>query len=379
MPKQLLYITDAEGLGGAEAYLETLMLHVDQARFRVELMLPPRPATTPLVERAQAHGVSITYLDQVHHEGLRVGSILRAAALLRRLQPEIVHFVLPSPRRSAETVIAAWLAGVPQRIATFQLVTPIPQFRGLTGALRALNRTTQFRTLTHGIAVSRGNMRLLVEQYGFPVDRLALIYNGVDLAHFARPTNASELRDVWHVPPDAPLLGVVGRLSRQKGHAVLLAALPQVWACFPEVHVVFVGAGEMEAELRDQAARIDETGRIHFAGKLSRDDMVLALAAFDVFVLPSLYEGLPFAVVEAMAAGKPIVATRVDGTAEAITEDVTGMLVPPGDAPSLAAALIRLLGNSALRLRLGQAARAEAVRRFDQHVMLANTFQLYER
>lgn len=376
MPEQLLYITDAEGLGGAEAYLETLLTHADRRRYHVALALPPRAATQPLVERAQAAGVHVAPLDVVHRDGISPAGLIRSLRLLRQLRPAVVHFVLNGPRRCAEAVLGARLLGIPRRLATFQLVTPIPQFHGLAAVARSLNRAAQFRTLHAGIAVSRGNARLLVEQYAFPAGRLHVIPNSVDLAAFAASPPGEELRALWHVPKAAPLLGVIGRLSGQKGQRVLLAAMPRVWAQFPEAHVALVGQGELEAELRAEAARIDPRGRIHFAGQQPRERMPQVLAALDVFVLPSLYEGLPFAVVEAMAAGRPIVATAVDGTTEAISHGATGMLVPPGDAAALATALLNVLGDAALRERLGGAAQTAAAR-FDQAAMLRATFALY--
>lgn len=373
----LLYITDAAALGGAEAYLETLLLHADKSRYRVVLALPPREATQPLVERARLNNVQIEYLDAVHHEGMNIRAVVRSHMVLRRLQPDIVHFVLASPRRCAESVLAAWLAQVPRRIATFQLVTPVPHFAGLVGVARSLNRSMQFRTLTKGIAVSQGNARLLVEQYGFPASRLAIIPNGVDTHVFVQPSDRVAIRNTWNIPIDVSLVGVVGRLSRQKGHRVLLAALPVVWAHFPNLHVAFIGSGEGEADLRAEAKRVDSKGRIHFLGQIEHDRMPTALGAIDIFALPSLYEGLPFAVVEAMAAARPIVATNVDGTREAIADQATGLLVPPGEPEPLAHALLRLLDNQTFREQLGRAAQAAAFQRFDQANMLQATFGLY--
>jgi glycosyltransferase involved in cell wall biosynthesis len=372
----LLYVTDTEGLGGAEGYLRTLLLHADQRRYRVGLALPPRTATQPLVDQARAAGVQVLGFEGVHRDGLSPGAVARASALLSRLRPALVHFVLASPRRCAEIVIAAWLARVSRRLATFQLVTPVPHFNGAAGTLRALNRRLQYRTLHHGIAVSTGNRRLLVEQYGFPDTRLALIPNAIDTEQFRPGADTNGLRDSWGIPRTAPLLGVVGRLSRQKGQQVLFEALPRIWSVHPDTHVALIGAGELESDLRAQALRIDPRGRIHFVGQ--QEQVPAALAGLDLFVLPSLYEGLPFAVLEAMAMERAIVATAVDGTVEVIEPERSGVLVPPGAAEPLAAAVIRLLGDPELRARLGQSARAAVVARFDQQHMLERTFALYE-
>ena len=371
----LLYITDAEALGGAEGYLQTLLLHADQQRYRVGLALPPRLATRPLVELVRAHGVDVYPLDIVHHDGLNAGAVARSVALLHRLRPAIVHFNLPSPRRSAETVLAAWLLGIQRRLATFQLVTPVPRFGWLGSRVRGLNRRLQYRTLHHGIAVSQGNYRLLAEQYGFSPARLALIPNAVDTDLFRPMPNDGALREAWGVPTDAPLIGLIGRLSRQKGHVGLFAALPAIWLAFPDAHVVLAGAGELEQDLRTQASQIDPLGQIRFVGQ--QLDMPRVLAAIDIFVLPSLYEGLSFAVLEAMATERAIVATAVDGTVEVIEDGRTGLLIPPGAPEALAAAITRLLADPMLRVRIGRAARQTILHGFDQRQMLARTFTLY--
>jgi len=200
--------------------------------------------------------------------------------------------------------------------------------------------------------------------------------SGIDVERFRPRDPDSALRAAWGVPPGAPVLGIVGRLSRQKGHQVLFEALPQIWASHPDTHIALIGAGELEADLRAQATRIDQCRRIHFVGQ--QEHMPEALAALDLFVLPSLYEGLSFAVLEAMAMERPIVATAVDGSTEAIEPEHSGILVPPGVPGPLAAAIIRLLGDPPLRARLGQAARAAVVAHFDQRQMLERTFALYE-
>jgi glycosyltransferase involved in cell wall biosynthesis len=369
-------MTDIERIGGAESYLETLLLNADRQRFRVGLALPPRPATQSLVDRARAHGVEIHFLDLVHHEGLSIGAIARSAALLGKLRPTLLHFNLPTPRGCAEAVIAAALLGVRQRLATFHAARPIPRFKPLAGRARELNRRLQYRLFHQGIAVSEGNRRLLVEQHGFPATRLALIPNGIDTHLFQPRPDNGVLRAQWGVPRDAPLLGLVGRLSRQKGHAVLFDALPRVWAAYPQTHVVLAGAGELEQALRAQAAQIDPHGRIHFIGQ--QHDIPGVLATLDVFVLPSLYEGMPFAILEAMATARAIVSTIVDGTAEVIEDGHTGLLVPIEAAEPLAAAISRMLGDPSLRERMGQAAHRVVVDRFDQRRMLERTFSLYK-
>lgn len=371
----LLYVTDTDTIGGAEGYLHTLLLNADQRRFRVGLLLPPRPATQPLVNQARAAGVQVYFLDYIHYEGLNLGAVVRATAMLRLLRPEVIHFVLPAPRRSAETVIAAALAGVPRRLATFQLVTPVPRFGRLAGVVRGFNRRMHYATLHQAIAVSEGNRRLLIDQYGVAARRLALIPNAVDTTCYHPIADDGTLRVAWGIPHTAPLLGVVARLVRTKGQHVLIDALPQVWEVFPETHIVFAGEGEQEAELRARAAQLPRGQQVHFIGK--QQQIHKLLATLDLFVLPSFVEGLSFALLEALASECAVIATAVDGTVEVIEHLQNGLLVPPGAATPLADAIINLLGDPALRKRMGNAARMRVLADFDQQRMLERTFALY--
>jgi glycosyltransferase involved in cell wall biosynthesis len=373
----LLYVTDSEAMGGAEGYLQALIDHADQARFRLGLMLPARPATRPLAEAARRAGAEIVTLAFVHQHGLNLNRVRLIAAQLTQLRPAITHFVLPAPRRCAEAILAAWIARVPCRIATFQLVTPVPRFGPLAGALRGANRRLQYATLQRAVAVSAGNWRLLTEQYGVDAGRLTVIPNGVNLQAFRPRPDDDAMRASWGVPPGAPLIGVAARLTPTKGQRVLLEALPLLWERFPETHVVLAGEGPQEQELRGLASALPRPAQVRFVGQLG--DMPAALAALDVFVLPSFAEGLPFAVLEAMAMERAVVASDVDGTQEAIEHQRSGLLVPPGDPERLAAALVRLLGDAALRERLGKAARQRVQVAFSQRSMLERTYALYER
>jgi glycosyltransferase involved in cell wall biosynthesis len=158
------------------------------------------------------------------------------------------------------------------------------------------------------------------------------------------------------------VFGTIGRLSTQKGHVHLLDAAARVLPRRPEARLLVVGDGDRAAPLREQAIALGIAGQTLFAGH--RTDVRELLGVLDVFCISSLYEGTPLALFEAMAAGKAIVSTSVDGCREVLTEGETGLLVPPADAPALAAALERVLSDAPLRSRLAARAR-EASRRYD--------------
>lgn len=373
---QILYVTDSTGWGGAEGYLQSLITHAVAQQLRVGLMIPEAPSNHHHIQQLQQLGITIYPFAPIHHQGLDLAWIQQARQQLQQIRPQIVHFNLPSPRRSAETVIGAAFARIPQRIATFQLVTPIPQFSWPSSMLRSLNRSLQYRSLHHGIAVSLGNYKLLAEQYGFPKQRLLYIPNAVDTKRFAPQAPNSQLRHTLGIPDNAIVLGLIGRLSRQKGHRILFQALPQIWQTHPHVHVLLAGQGELEAELRQYAAQIDTKQRIHFLGQQS--DIPSLLANLDIFVLPSLYEGLSFAVLEALASGCAVVASAVDGTVELIKHGQNGLLVPPEAPEALAQALIELLSQPEKRQALQKAARQTILENYEQKHMLERTFALYQ-
>jgi glycosyltransferase involved in cell wall biosynthesis len=221
------------------------------------------------------------------------------------------------------------------------------------------------RGLTDGaIAVSGSTRDFLVSERFVPEGRVRVIWNGAPLDEFApvAPERALQVREGLGIPAHAPVFGTIGRLSTQKGHVHLLDAAARVLPQRPEARLLVIGDGDLAAPLREQATALGIAGQTLFAGH--RTDVRDLLGVLDVFCISSLYEGTPLALFEAMASGKAIVSTSVDGCREVLTEGETGLLVPPADAPALAAAIERVLSDAPLRSRLSARAR-EASRRYD--------------
>ena len=216
-----------------------------------------------------------------------------------------------------------------------------------------------------------------------PPARVSVIPNGVDTHEFSPQVDGSAVRAEWGVPPDRLLVGVVGRLTPWKGQHVLIRAFARIAKRFPNVSVVLVGAPVFDndnylRELRSTVERLGLTNRIIFAG--FRWDMPQTLAALDIVAHPALEkDSSPLAVVSAMAAGKPIVCSRVDGTAELFNDGADGLLVLPGDADALADKLARLLSDVNLRTRLGCAARARAERELSVEQFARRCEAVFER
>ena len=210
------------------------------------------------------------------------------------------------------------------------------------------------------IVVSEG-LRVFFETVErLPRRKMIVIGHGVDAT--ARPATREEARRSLGLPQQGPLIGAVGRLSPEKGQNVLLQALPSVLAAFPQAACVLAGEGPARAALEAEARRLGIGDRVVFLGL--RRDVPMVLAALDLFVQPSIYEGFGLSLLEAMAAGLPVVASRVGGIPELIEDGRTGLLVPPQDPMALAGAVVRLLGDSEGARRLGEAAASRSRERF---------------
>ena len=231
---------------------------------------------------------------------------------------------------------------------------------------------------THGaIAVSGSTREFLVQKRFVPPERVRLIWNGAPLEVFApvRPERALALRRSLGLPDDALVFGTIGRLSTQKGHVFLLEAAARVLKSHRKARLLVVGDGDLAAELRERARSLGIDGQTLFAGH--RTDVPELLGVLDVFCIASLYEGTPLALFEAMAAGKAIVSTAVDGCREVSRDGETGLLVPPKDAAALAGALERVIDGATLRTALGTRAR-EASRQYDVQACVESMQAFYD-
>ena len=204
------------------------------------------------------------------------------------------------------------------------------------------------------ISVSKATAKWLVEKRKVNPDKVLIIPYGVNLDKFNPNIKSVKRRDIG-LEQDDIVIGQVSRLNEQKGHTYLIDAAPAIIARQPRVKFVLVGDGPLRAEL---TKKIQDKGvEDHFVLLGFRQDVPELLPLFDVFTLPSLYEGLPNVVLEAMACGLPVVATPVDGTKEAVIDQETGFLVPVGDTKQLAEKLLDVISNDDLKLKLGLAGR----------------------
>jgi glycosyltransferase involved in cell wall biosynthesis len=348
---RVVHVDPERGWGGGEAQVAYLVRELGRRGHQNVLAAP---AGAPLAARAAALGARVVDCPIANDVDLR------AVPRLRRLAAtaDVVHF-----HTARAHALAPWLAGTrARRVVTRRMDYP-PRGGWWT-------RHLYHRAVDGVIAISDGVRTALI---GAGVDgaRIRVVPSGVDAEDFVAPPGARErLRAEWGCGPGDRIVIVIGVLEARKGHAVLFDALRRL----PDVggvRCVVAGDGALATELEERARGLP----IRFLG--FRSDVAACLAAADVAVLPSLHEGLGIAALESMAAGRPLVATRVGGLAEVVEDGASGLLVPPGDAAALAAALARLLDDPALAARLAAAAAARVRAKFSVAAMAEGTLACY--
>lgn len=288
----------------------------------------------------------------------------RLARLIRAARPDLVHL---HSRRGADTWggVAARLTGTPC-VLSRRVDNPEPPW------LVAL----KYRLVDHVITISEGIRQVLLAE-GLAPERVTCVRSAVDAGPYLAPVDPAAFRAEFGLPGDAQVAGMVAQLIPRKGHRYLLAALPALLARFPRLHVLLFGQGPMKGELRAACAAPPLAGRVHLAG--FRHDLPRWLGGLDLLVHPADMEGLGVSLLQAGAAAVPIVAARAGGLPEAVAEDVTGLLIPPGDVAALGQAMARFLADPELCRRMGEAGRARILAEFSVEAMVAGNLAVYRR
>ncbi|MBX3436809.1 MAG: glycosyltransferase [Planctomycetaceae bacterium] len=322
--------------GGAERALVRIVTGLDRKTWEPHVYC--LAGHGPLVDKLEAAGVPVTCLGAGSPRDVSV--IRRLIQELRQLRPEILQTFLFHANAAGR--FAAWRARVPVVVAGVRVVEPDARWRMLWDGWTR-------RLVDHTVCVSRG----VADRYrklGYRDDQLTVVPNGVDIERFtaASPANLS----VFGIPPEARTVLSIGRLHPQKGQRDLIAAFDRCVRSGHtlDAHLLIVGDGPDRAALEDDVRSRGLGGRVHFAGW--QPEVAPLLRAADLFVLSSLWEGMPNVLLEAMAAGRPCVATDVEGVGELVIDGETGLLVRPSAAEMLSDAITRLLQDDDLATRL---------------------------
>ena len=361
---RVVFLAHTLAVGGAEEMVLNLVRHLPP-RFDRAVICIDRPG--PIGLEVQKSGVRFSAL------GLRPGlrrpaDVLRLQQAIHASDPTIIHTFLLTA--SLYGRFAAMLADTPIVIGTEVNIYARKQ-RAHRVAERWLMRHTD------AVIASAGSVRdFYVDQIHADPAKVEVIYNAVDWSQLETTMTRDEWRASIGVPAGVPAAGIIARLTEQKAHRVLFEAI----ASRPELqalHLIVVGDGELGDELGRRVEQLGIAGRVHFTG--ARRDLGDVLNAIDLFVMPSLWEGLPLSLVLAMGAGLPVIASRVAGIPEVVLDNVSGVLVAPGDVPQLARALDRVLRDDAFRRSLGNEARRFVTPRFGVDGYIASMTALYDR
>lgn len=349
-------------IGGAEKLLLSTARRLNSNKYRTIVCYLKGEGA--LSEDFEKSGIAVIALGMRHR--LDFTAIIKLVRLIKKeriglVQTHLIHAHIIGR-------IAAKLVGVPVIISTEH---NLYNRGGKYLLLNLINRITA-RFTDRMIAISEAVKDSIVESGRIRASRVSVIYNGIDTNEFKRINGK---REEFPINPAPSVVGMVARLEPQKGHRYFLKAASQVVKDIPGVKFLVVGDGPLKEKLRTQATKLGLSRDVIFAG--SRRDVPQILGALDILVLPSLWEGLSNVILEAMAAGKPVVATEVGGIPEVVKDGETGLLVPPKDPDALARAIVKLLQNKELAKRMGRAGKKRVKEHFTIERTVAQTEKLY--
>ncbi|MDR7543851.1 MAG: glycosyltransferase [Armatimonadota bacterium] len=388
MSRHIVFFTDSSGIGGAEDVLAQIAAHAGQAQWSARAVLSDRATVTPLAERLRSAGVPVDRLPLSVQVSWR-RRFLACAAYLARVRPDVLYVNRPSMGHGVPGIAAAWLTRVPRVILHEHFVPPLNGIGGSDQPMavdasprsdrrwwdgRGFKRTVPARIARWILVPSNATRELCLGHYAYPPERTRTVHFGIDVDRVtAAVTGTTELRREIGLSDDALVVACVARFTAEKGHAVLLEAMTAIVRQYPGAVLVLAGDGPLRMAIEAEAHRRALQERVRFLG--TRDDVSRLLGASDVVVVPSLWESLPRVVLEAMAVGRPVVASAVGGIPEAVSDGETGLLVPAGDPGRLASAVTDLLRSPARRAEFGEAGRWRARTAFSLQRSLSEVYE----
>ncbi len=324
---KVLYVFAALPVGGAEEVLITEVEGLDKTRF--DPLVCVLSEKGPVGERIESRGFPVVALHRMKNHRFDPRIIRDLYRLIKTEKVEVVHTHLYDGNKYGR--LAAGLARVPALISHYHNVYSRRRIKYhlINRVLSSLNDRI--------LAVSQAVKESVVRCDRISPGKIEVLYNGIDPSRFEGDFMDSEARQQFGVKPEDFLIGVVARLEEQKGHIYLFRALRQLIPDFPQIRVLVVGDGTLRPVLEAQVTEMGLSEQVLFVG--TRKDIPALLAALDLFILPSLWEGFSLAILEALAMGTPVIATAVGGATEVIRSGHDGLLIPPGEESSLVTAV----------------------------------------
>lgn len=361
---RILQITRDLDLGGLQQVIYNLCRTIDRERFDIAVLCLTH--TGCFADDVQQLGIPVYLLEQKPN-GVDYFAFFKVARLLKQLKIDIVHTHNTQP--FFDGTLGALIAGVKTVIHTDH-ARLFPDKKRYMIAEWLLSRFA-YRV----VGCSEHTSQQLIKYEKISPKKIITIPNGIDGSRFQLEINKSAKRRDLGIRANGPVLGVASRLTRQKGITYLLQAMPAILQAHPDTTLVVAGNGDLREALQREAVQLGIEQSVCFCG--ARKDIPELLHLFDIYVMPSLWEGLPMILLEAMAAGCPIIATDVGGNGSAVNHERTGLLVPPESSEALAQAIVELLDKPALRRQYADAAQLLFERDFSAKSMTARYEELY--
>jgi glycosyltransferase involved in cell wall biosynthesis len=348
---------------GVKRLFSWMIPRFDRDRFRLSLVSLRKKDVSE--ETLEALGIDIRYLERGRFDPLTLPAMLR---IVDRQRIDVLHLHGYGATTFGRMVGA--IRRIPTIVHEHANLTDTPWFQ--KAADRVLEPYTDI-----ALAVSRSTAEFVVNARQIPASKVKIVYLGVPLEEFSRPRTAAEIADARRelgIAEHEFAVGTITRLHESKGNSYLVEAAARVVAARPSTRFYLVGEGPLLGDLQRQAEALELGDRFVFAG--FRRDVARTLSAFDLSVFPSLWEGTPLTVFEALAMGKPIVATDADGLVDVLTHDRDAVIVPRRDAVALGDRIIWAIDRPDARARLSEAARRSG-RQFDIDVFVRKMERLY--
>jgi glycosyltransferase involved in cell wall biosynthesis len=359
---RIMQVTHDLGIGGLPRVVADICKHIDKTRFDISVSC--LRGLGEYAEELEENGIKVYRVPPSKNNKVDYLSFLKLHGLLRGKGIDILHTHNIHP--FIDGTLAGKMGGIPVNIHTDH-ARDFPDKRRYMLAERILSHFVE-----KIVAVSEATKQKLISYEKIKADKITVIRNGIDHEKFNVRINQEEKKKELGAKDCYPILGIGVRLAKQKGIIYLLNALPKIVREFPKLMLLIAGYGEEENELKQEVVKLGIDHHVRFLGP--RLDMPEILSILDVYVLPSIWEGLPLVVLEAMAARKPIVATAVDGTKEAVIHGHSGLLVPPQNPGALAEAILQVSRDKALALFLAK----NAYNRFLEHFTVRKMVSRYE-
>lgn len=366
-PLRILHLFVSLPVGGAENLLLSILRRLDPTHYESEVCTLGKKGV--LATQVEALGVPLVELGLMRGGGGRGRAVRALAELLRRERIDLLHAHLYHANLIGR--LAARRAGIPCVVSIHNTYTRPKWHRRLANWWLARRHTGAI------IAGSEEIRRDILRYDHVQPELVEVIPNAVDLSRSASALTRQDARARLGLDADAFVLGTVGRLEEQKGHRFLLDALDRLRAQGLDAVLLLVGGGREETALREQAARLALGERVRFLGM--RDDLGDLFRAMDLFVMPSLWEGLSLAMLSAMAAGLPVVATNVGGVPEVLGDDERGFVLPPGDAVALAQRIAWCHAHPDAAARAGIAGASHVRANYSDAALVQRVEAVYER